>query len=122
MSTNIKVTLRTIDRYSKTARFKTVKGARKFAHKYVGAHPDISHTFGYAVDAYGGAKIMIDGEVAGRPVTFKDVFPSHDDLADEAFEAAKASEPTTEPEPVKPAVKHEDDRAHVDACDDTIPF
>lgn len=37
----IKVSYRSVDRFSKTCTFKTLAGAQKFAQKYVGKHPDL---------------------------------------------------------------------------------
>lgn len=58
----------------KTARFKTLDGARRFAQKYVGKHPDISETYGYAVSDYGDAKIQVRG------ATLQELFPSPEEL------------------------------------------
>lgn len=58
---DIRVTYSTIDRFRKTAKFKTLKGAQKFAQKYVGAHPEISLTFGYAVSDDGVGKVTVRG-------------------------------------------------------------
>ena len=52
---------RTVDRYSETRKFKTLKGAMKYAHTKLGAHPDTSGTFGYAVSHYGDAKLSVEG-------------------------------------------------------------
>jgi len=50
-----------IDRFSKTRKFKTLKGAQRFAQKYVGETPEISETFQYAVSMYGTGKIECEG-------------------------------------------------------------
>jgi hypothetical protein len=65
----IKLHYSTMDRFSKSASFKTLAGAQKFAHKWVGKHPDISETFGYAVSMYG------DGKITFRGVTSAELFP-----------------------------------------------
>lgn len=57
----IRVRYRTIDRFSQSRKFKTLKGAQRFAQKWVGKHPDISDTFGYAVNMHGDGKITCEG-------------------------------------------------------------
>lgn len=83
----IVVRLTTIDHYHKRGKFKTLEGARKFAHRYVGPHPDISATFGYAVGAYGDAKITWEGCTAAElfpeePETSKAAGPDEDHYDD----------------------------------------
>lgn len=51
----IKVNLRTIDGYSESRRFKTLKGARAYAAKKLGTSYDIG--LSYAVDMYGVVKL-----------------------------------------------------------------
>ena len=70
----IKVKYSSIDGYRKYATFKTLKGAQKFAHKWVGEHPDIGMGFGkgYAVSYDGIGKIEVSGDA-----TLKDLFPDH---------------------------------------------
>lgn len=70
MTTLIKLRFSTADRYSKTRTFKTLKGARKWAHEMIGAHPDISLQFRYAVGMYGDSKIEIR-----EGTTFAELFP-----------------------------------------------
>ena len=53
----IKMRYSTIDRYSKSATFKTVEGARKFAKKYLGDYFDIGYS--YAVSGDGVGKVTI---------------------------------------------------------------
>ena len=65
----IVVRKRTMDGGSCSRTFKTLEGARKFAHKCVGAHPDISMTFGYAVGNWGDVKVLLSG------ATFAEIFP-----------------------------------------------
>jgi len=48
-----------IDRYSQTRRFKTLKGAQAFAHKYVGPHPTLG-TY-YAVSDDGVGRVTVSG-------------------------------------------------------------
>lgn len=57
----IRVRYKTIDRFSESRKFKTMKGARRYAQKWVGAHPDISETFGYAVSSCGTGKVTCEG-------------------------------------------------------------
>jgi hypothetical protein len=116
MATLIKVKYSTIDRFTKRGSFKTIAGARKFAHKWVGKHPDISYSYGYAVSDSGTGKVEIDGEVDGRPVRWKDIFPTEEEIAREAFndrceeEEREARNPAPVPVPVEPKpVSHEDD-------------
>ena len=65
----MKITVRysSIDRYSKTRKFKTLKGAQKFAHEWVGEHPELG--WGYAVSFDGIGKITVEG------VTLAELFP-----------------------------------------------
>jgi hypothetical protein len=65
----ITLRLRTIDGLRRTKTFKTLAGARTFAHARVGEAPDVSMTFGYVVSADGVAKI--EAPLA----TLRDVFP-----------------------------------------------
>jgi hypothetical protein len=55
----IKVTYRSIDRFSKTATFKTLKGAQRFAQKWVGETPDVGRFYAVSFDGIG--KITCDG-------------------------------------------------------------
>lgn len=57
------------DRLRKRRTFKTLAGARRFAHKWVGTHPDIS-SMGYAVSFDGLGTIWFEG------VSPADLFPS----------------------------------------------
>jgi hypothetical protein len=51
----------TLDHFRLRRTFKTIEGARRFAQKYVGPHPDISETFAYAVSDDGTGKIEVRG-------------------------------------------------------------
>lgn len=55
----ITVRYNAIDGYSKTGRFKTLAGARRFAQQYVGEHPDMGS--GYAVSFDGVGKVTVRG-------------------------------------------------------------
>ena len=55
----IKVKYSSVDRFSKTRSFKTLKGARNFAQHWVGKHPEIGST--YAVSGDGVGKITAEG-------------------------------------------------------------
>jgi hypothetical protein len=66
--TEIKVKYRSVDGYSKSRTFKTLKYARKFAHEWVGEHPDIGG--GYAVSFDGIGRIMVSG------VSLEELFPA----------------------------------------------
>jgi hypothetical protein len=78
----IRVCYSSIDRFRKVATFKTLAGARKFAQKWVGQHPEIgSH---YAVSGDGVGKITVEGllsdpqnpEVFNRAIRITDLFPA----------------------------------------------
>lgn len=66
---NIVVSYRSIDHFSKRRVFKSLVGARRFAHSMVGPHPDRSETFGYAVSDDGVGKVTIEG------ASLNDIFP-----------------------------------------------
>jgi hypothetical protein len=66
----IKVRYRSIDGYSETRKFKTLKGAQKKAHYWVGAHPEIGSN--YAVSGDGVGKVTLMG------ATLKEVFPEQE--------------------------------------------
>jgi hypothetical protein len=55
----IRVRYESIDRFSKTRRFKTLKGAQKFAQKYLGETPEMGSF--YAVSGDGIGKITCEG-------------------------------------------------------------
>lgn len=57
----IKIKVSSIDRFRKVREFHSIEGARKFAHGYVGAHPDVSFHFDYAVSDDGINKIEWEG-------------------------------------------------------------
>lgn len=61
MPRDIRVTYRTTDRFTKTARFKTLTGAQRFAQKWVGETPELSDAFGYAVSVDGVGKVTVGG-------------------------------------------------------------
>lgn len=63
----IKVRYETIDRFSKTRRFKTLAGAQKFAQHWVGETPELGSF--YAVSGDGVGKITCDGCLV------RDLFP-----------------------------------------------
>lgn len=68
--TKIRVTYRSIDHFSKSATFKTLAGAQKFAQKWVGETPEVSVFVPcYAVSGDGVGKIT----VSGAPIL--DLFP-----------------------------------------------
>ena len=60
----IVVKYRSSDGYSKSARFKTLAGAQKFAWKWVGRHPDIGSW--YAVSDDGVGRIAADGATMAK--------------------------------------------------------
>jgi hypothetical protein len=67
--TTIRVRYNSLDRFSQSRTFKTLEGARRYAQKWVGAHPD--HTAWYAVSNDGVGRVT-----ASVPMT--DLFPSDD--------------------------------------------
>lgn len=56
---DIKVKYRAVDGFSKSRRFKTLKGANAFAVKWVGATPTLGSN--YAVSDDGVGKVMVEG-------------------------------------------------------------
>lgn len=72
MAQEYKLRVNTIDRFSQTRTFKTLKGAQKFAAKWVGEHPDTSESFNYAVSGDGVCKVTAVnfriGELYPEPV------------------------------------------------------
>jgi len=57
----IQVTYKSIDGCRKSGAFTTLAGARSFAVKWVGATPEISERFGYAVSGDGIGKVTCSG-------------------------------------------------------------
>jgi len=55
----ITVFLRSVDGFSKSRKFKTLDGARKFAQAYAGKTPELGG--GYAISADGVCRIMVSG-------------------------------------------------------------
>jgi hypothetical protein len=76
MNTQIKVSVRTTDRFSCTRTFKTLAGAQRFAQKYCGETPEISTMFGYAVSQDGVARAMATG------CHLKELFPKLQDATE----------------------------------------
>ena len=67
----IKVRYSSVDSYRKTAKFKTLKGAQKFAQDWVGKHPEIGST--YAVSSDGIGKVTVEG------ASLAELFPERPD-------------------------------------------
>jgi hypothetical protein len=67
----ITVYLKAVDGFSKTRKFKTLKGAQRFAQDYVGETPDLGR--GYAVSWDGVGRIMVQG------VSLRELFPKAGD-------------------------------------------
>jgi len=67
----ITLLLETLDGINRSQSFKTLSEAQEFAHSRVGAAPDISQTYGYAVGAYGDVKVSIE-----EGCTLKELFPA----------------------------------------------
>jgi hypothetical protein len=64
----ITLTVRTVDHWRETRHYKTLKGARKFAHRVVGPHPDLGG--GYVVSFYGDTVLVFDG------ASYNELFPA----------------------------------------------
>jgi len=64
---DIKVSYRSIDRCSKSRRFKTLEGAQRFAQKWVGETPEMGAS--YAVSGDGIGKVTVTG------ATLAELFP-----------------------------------------------
>lgn len=58
-----------LDGFHETRHFKTVAGAQRYAQKWVGATPEISYNFQYAVSYDGYGRIMAQG------ATMTELFP-----------------------------------------------
>lgn len=61
------------DGYSERRKFKTLKGAQKFAHKWVGEHPEIGSS--YAVSGEGIGKVTVSG------CSLRELFPEKGSVA-----------------------------------------
>lgn len=89
IAADITVRYSSIDRYAKKAHFYTLAGARKFAWKLIGSHPDLGSD--YAVSDDGIGKITVSGTLKdGSPITLRDLFPEQPSLP---------GEPPIRPEP-----------------------
>jgi hypothetical protein len=66
--TRITVVYSSVDRVRNRRKFKTLSGARAFAHKMVGPHPEIG--FRYAVSGDGIGKVTVEG------VSLAELFPA----------------------------------------------
>lgn len=64
---DIKVSYRSVDRCSKTRRFKTLEGAQRFAQEWVGETPELGTS--YAVSGDGIGTVTIEG------ATLQELFP-----------------------------------------------
>lgn len=68
----IKISYRAVDGFRKTSKFKTLEGARTYAHKAIGEHPDMGSD--YAVSFDGIATIRCEG------CTLAELFPGADEI------------------------------------------
>ena len=64
----IKIRYDAVDGFKATRQFKTIEGARRYAHERVGEHPEISSR--YAVSQDGVGTIYVSG------ATLEDLFPA----------------------------------------------
>lgn len=83
----IKVRYSSIDHFRQTRRYTTLAGARLYAHRWIGAHPEMGTH--YAISGDGVGKIEVTG------CTLAELFPSDaapagngDELTDEEMEIA----------------------------------
>ena len=94
--TNITVSYLSIDRFRKTRRFKTLAGARKFAHNWIGEAPTLGA--GYAISDDGVGRITVQGATLAElfPRTVEPALPAPtagwDDNVDEDYHAERAAE------------------------------
>jgi hypothetical protein len=80
----IRVQYSSIDGYRETKVFKTLAGAQRYAHKYVGAHPEIGSS--YAISGDGVGKIMVEGVTEAElfpDSTAFDMFPTDNGVDDD---------------------------------------
>ena len=63
----ITVRYTSVDRFSETRKFKTLKGAQRFAQKWVGDHPDLGRWYAVSFDGIG--KVVVSG------CSLEDLFP-----------------------------------------------
>jgi hypothetical protein len=70
--TTIKVHYSSIDHFSQTRSFKTLEGARKYAQKWVGRHPDLGGWYAVSFDGIG--KVTAN-------VPLSDLFPATQEAA-----------------------------------------
>ena len=80
----ITVTYTSIDRYRKKGKFKTLKGAQRFAQKWVGATPSLGSFYAVSFDGIG--KVTVEG------ATLFDLFPEHVESKEHAQRAAYEAE------------------------------
>lgn len=69
--TNIKLRYNSVDGVSKTRIFRTLKGARKFAHEWVGEKADIGSSYAVSWDGVGEITVL-----AG--CTLRDLWPKEE--------------------------------------------
>jgi hypothetical protein len=62
-----------IDRYRETRHYRTLKGAQRYAHHWIGAHPEIGQ--GYAISGDGVGRITCKG------CTLRELFPEPEAVA-----------------------------------------
>ncbi len=66
---DITVRYRTIDGYGKTKRFKTLKGAQRWANELMGENFEVGT--GYAIDMYGVGRVQAN-------ISLYELFPNYD--------------------------------------------
>lgn len=80
----INVYLSTLDGHRESRRFATIKGARAYAQRKIGPHPEIGS--GYAVSPWGDAKITVSGDCSLTDLFEYDVPELTGTIADYASE------------------------------------
>jgi len=63
---DIRVSVRTVDHHHESRRFKTVDGARRYAQRWVGEHPDVAEVSAYAVSQDGVVVVRVRGLTLGE--------------------------------------------------------
>lgn len=72
---NITIRVSSRDGLDERKSFQRLGPARRFAHRYVGEHPDYSERLGYAVDSFGMTKVEASG------ATMAELFPERQSAA-----------------------------------------
>lgn len=79
MTTTIQLRYSAVDGYTEKRTFSTIAGAQRYAHKAIGAHPEIGSM--YAVSGDGIGKIVILRTGKFYPFTLAELFPSNEPVS-----------------------------------------